>query len=412
MICRAEPGGLLLFEASTDRTACLSDRELEIFKCWVETEQRHAFVDRLFDDGVLTPLDDAQRADILEQINRIPAAEAPSRSFAAPESIHIDLTTKCNLYCPQCYKNRGENCELPREVLFDILRQARKMRVFQIAFGGGEPLLYPYLLEAVRLISAAQMACSITTNGAILYEETLKELREAGLHHMQVSLNGSSAEIHAKSREAFDEAVRALRFLHASGLSFGINWVARKDNVHDFGNVVRLAKELGTENLNILRYKPSCTEEYRAVALSANETAGLAAKIRQVRGLHIKIDSAYSSLLCLIYGDKINSAFSGCGAGRRFFAVGADGSLKGCSHTRHSEFNNSLRDFWQHSALLDRFRQAEERVGGQCGDCRYTGACRGCRAICEHTHEDFYAGEEDCPAFLRREPHVSALERL
>lgn len=401
MICRAERGGLLLFEASTGQTGFLSGKELNILGGWLKDGREDAFIRRLHDLGLLTSLCREQKQNMLEQI-KIKEVSVPLRAMSAPESIHIDLTTRCPYRCPQCYKGGQPDHDLPFFSLESLIRQAREMRVFQIAFGGGEPLLYPRLDEAVRLASQAGMACTITTSGGPLSGSLLERLKGAGLRHMQISLNGSREEIHQRSRDGFWEALAALELLGGGGLSYGVNWVARRDNLEDFGNMVKLAVTLKASNLNILRYKPSSAEEYASQALSPNEHRLLADEIRRVRSITVKLDSAYSPLLCLLYGKSIPEGFSGCGAGRRFFAVSADGRFHGCSHCEDGEPGGDIHKFWRQSPLLARLRQTEETLEGSCGACVYREACRGCRAICISQYGEFNAGERDCPAFKRR----------
>ena len=411
MIYRRERDGLLLFEASTGQTAFLSGEELRVLENWLETGRDSAFVRRLHDLRALRPLRPEQKRDMLEQI-RSEHTSSPFHCMTVPESIHIDLTTRCPYHCPQCYKGEQDGQDLPFTTLDNLIRQAQEMRVFQIAFGGGEPLLYPGLEEAVRQVSQAEMACTITTSGGTLSAGLLERLTAAGLRHMQVSLNGSREEIHRRSRDGFREAIAALKLLRGSGLSYGVNWVARKDNLADFEDMAELVKTLGAGNLNILRYKPSPAEEYAAQALSRDEHQLLADKIRRVRGLTVKLDSAYSFLLCGLYGEEIPEGFSGCGAGRRFFAVSADGRFHGCSHCEESEPGGDIRRFWRQSPLLERFRRTEETVEGDCAVCSYRDACRGCRAICMRQYGNFHAGEQNCPAFERRVNDVCDMERL
>ncbi len=401
MICRAERGGLLLFEASTGQTGFLSGKELNILRDWLKNGGENAFIRRLHDLGLLTPLSQEQKRDMLEQI-KIKEVSAPLRATSAPESIHIDLTTRCPYRCHQCYKGEQSGQELPFSSLESLIRQARETRVFQIALGGGEPLMYPHLDEAVRLVSQAGMACTITTSGWHLSGNLLNRLKGAGLRHMQISLNGSRQGIHQRSRDGFEDALAALELLKRFGLSYGVNWVARRDNLDDFEDMAKLVKTLKAGNLNILRYKPSPAEEYASQALSPSEHRLLADRIRRVRGIAVKLDSAYSPLLFLLYGGSIPEGFSGCGAGRRFFSVSVDGRFHGCSHCKDSERGGDIHGFWNNSPMLGRFRRTEETLEGICGACVYREACRGCRAICISQYGNFNAGERDCPAFQRR----------
>jgi hypothetical protein len=57
----------------------------------------------------------------------------------------------------------------------------------------GEPLLYPDLVEAIRLARCHGLEAWITTNGSLLTPRLLMDLREAGLSHLTISLQTPDA---------------------------------------------------------------------------------------------------------------------------------------------------------------------------------------------------------------------------
>jgi pyrroloquinoline quinone biosynthesis protein E len=99
-------------------------------------------------------------------------------------------------------------------------------------------------------------------------------------------LNGSTKKIHSHSRDGFDEGIEALRLLQNSSFSYGINWVARMDNIDDFPKMAELANNYNVNNLNILRYKPSPTEDYNACALTSEDL--LENFIRKIKSVRIQ----------------------------------------------------------------------------------------------------------------------------
>ncbi|MCL2670671.1 MAG: radical SAM protein [Clostridiales bacterium] len=387
---RAEENALLLWNGALARTAYISGEELHALRAWADGED-NGFSERLKGLGIIS---DAAKATIREAIAKAAKQKAPANSFCAPESIHIELTSRCPLNCPQCYKEQAKT-DLAFAVLLDAIRQADEMHVFQIALGGGEPLVYPHLLAAVAEISGRGMGVSITTSGVGLTRAFLSELRNAGLHHMQFSLNGSSEEIHSRSRDGYAHTINALRLAGEAGISFGINWVARMDNIDDFPALTEKAKGLHANNINILRYKPSAKECYAAICLSADKQLFLEDAVKSTVGISIKVDSAFTNLLCHVNGRT--SFFSGCGAGRRFLAMDADGYYRPCSHIPLKERANSLKELWYTSANLAAFRFAGDKIKEPCASCGFLNGCLGCRAVMLGRTGDFYAGDISCP---------------
>jgi len=394
----------MVFNADDGITAAVSGKELYSLKKYLETEAQNEFINRLIDLKLMPEeISECERQELLKEIEKTENISAPVRSFAVPESIHIDITTFCPLKCPQCYKDLSQDIEMPLGKFFDIIERAKALKVFQIALGGGEPLTVKDLPVFVKKVTSCKMSCTITTSGYGLTAELLDDLKESGVNHIQVSLNGSTREINSYSRDGFSEAVSALNILSKSSVQFGINWVARRDNVKDFENIVTYAKELKADNINILRYKPSVREDYGKNVLTGDDFNLLVAAIRKVRGIKIKIDSAFSNILCQIYANRINPVNCGCGAGRRFMMIDPVGRLKPCSHLSMVSQEQDILQYWLNSPDIAKLRQIEESIYGDCKNCSYLKACRGCRAICERLHNDINSGEINCPVFNNKE---------
>ncbi len=389
MILQYSDDKLVTFEKTTGMTGIFTGNELQLIKNYAKCGEQTPFIDRLYDLGIFCG--NASR----ELHGQLDIPQKP-----APYALHIDTTTFCPLHCPQCYKGDTGDTFLAWDRYQALIAEAEQLHIFQIALGGGEPLCHPRIVDMVQAVAGTEMAISITTSGSGLTGERLTDLTHAGLNHIQISLNGSTEAVHSYSRDGFDEAIAALELLSGKGISFGVNWVARRDNLDDFPAVVSYVKSLGADNINVLRYKPSPVESYEKAALNREEFYRLAAMIKQVRGLTVKTDSAYSNLLVYLNHGRVSANSCGCGAGRTFAAVTAEGQFKPCSHLQLTHTAGSLGDYLE-SRELREFLTA--RVQTQdCGVCSYQNVCGGCRAICHNVTGDLFAGETDCPAFKAR----------
>ncbi|MDQ7783576.1 MAG: radical SAM/SPASM domain-containing protein [Desulfomonilaceae bacterium] len=112
--------------------------------------------------------------------------------------IHIELTNKCNFSCVFCpdskmTRPRGSMAEdLARSVLDQIsaLDLAEKV-TFHVM---GEPLLYPRLFEILEHARRVNLPVGLTTNGALLTQETIRKLAEQDLHQIDISLQTPDPE--------------------------------------------------------------------------------------------------------------------------------------------------------------------------------------------------------------------------
>ncbi|MFH1597348.1 MAG: radical SAM protein [Pseudomonadota bacterium] len=91
----------------------------------------------------------------------------------------LEPTFKCNLQCEGCYREKGEHRPLT-DVIQELETVKRLRQTDGISIAGGEPLLYPQLLELVRYVNSQGWKPIIITNGTLLSPEVIKDLKKAG----------------------------------------------------------------------------------------------------------------------------------------------------------------------------------------------------------------------------------------
>jgi len=398
MLFRATSETILFFDKNSGDTGIISGADYSNLLNWIGGGQLNPTIIYLTSKYKLNETDKDNIVLALQNIH-----EPIPKAFAVPESLHIELTSRCKLNCKQCYKDRSIEKDIEYARLEILIEEAASIGVFQIAFGGGEPLLYPHLLKAIKKASGYGVGVSITTSGLGLNEQLLDCLLQAGLDHIQISLNGSSEEINSKTRDGFQSAMSALKLLPGKHKNFGINTVLSKTNIADIENIINYALRLKARNINLLRYKPAMKNGMERIELDNSDydlIFGLFKKYNN-KNFSIKVDSAFGNLIAHIYKDNLDSNYTGCTAGRRFMAVDSDGSFKVCSHLKQTESLKSILDFWQNGKLVKQIRETESQINEPCQSCNYINNCRGCRAICENKYGNFYDGEKDCFVFRR-----------
>ena len=93
----------------------------------------------------------------------------------------MEVTDECDLSCPGCYRQTLEGHRPLEEIKKDILTLRKLTNCDRIAVAGGEPLIYPDIVEVVDFISSNGIKSAILTNGEKLTRETAVELKKAGL---------------------------------------------------------------------------------------------------------------------------------------------------------------------------------------------------------------------------------------
>jgi radical SAM protein with 4Fe4S-binding SPASM domain len=295
-----------------------------------------------------------------------------------------------------------------------VVLEAEQARVFQIALGGGEPLLHPRLVDMVRLAREHSVVPNLTTNGNLLTREMAHELKEAGLGQTQVSLNGADEAVNAQTRPNFAATMQAIENCQAAGLRWGLNFLVTRSNLTTLEAVIELGRRLGAASVNILRPKPPTTAGdwlarespdgagYRAIQKVLHKVTS--SKLRSETSspkphTRLTLDASLSFLLTDQPPDRLyRNGVWGCCAARKFVTVTQDGAVLPCSHVRRSDIGEGdfMRAWWQ-SEVFAWFREQEELMRGPCRACSYLELCKGCRAVVMAFGGDFAQSDPHCP---------------
>ncbi len=182
--------------------------------------------------------------------------------------VYIEPTNRCNLNCVTCIRNSWDEPlgEMNSAVFSRIVEG---LKVFtpppSVFFGGlGEPLAHSNIVDMVSRVKALGASAELITNGTLLTKSLSKELIDAGLDMLWVSLDGATPESYTDVRlgAALPEVLANLQeFRHARWAKhhptvldllvqpqLGIVFVAMKRNIADLPAVFGLANRLGSRH--------------------------------------------------------------------------------------------------------------------------------------------------------------------
>lgn len=181
-----------------------------------------------------------------------------SKIIRGPYQLSIDITNKCNLRCLHCYNSSGSNCviddEMSDEEFLALIDDVASLKPLSICLCGGEPLLRKsLLLKAIRRLSDAGVNTAMVSNGMLLDAETAKQLKDAGLRQIQISLDGMKAS-HDRLRNmdgSFEKAVQAIKNVTELKLITGVAFVPTRWNIDEIEDVYELARQHGVTEVRI-----------------------------------------------------------------------------------------------------------------------------------------------------------------
>jgi len=119
-----------------------------------------------------------------------------SDSFQRPINyLRISVTDRCNLRCTYCMPAEGVGLMphsdiLSYEEIYSVVEAATDLGIKKVRITGGEPLVRAGLPQLIRMLAGIEAIddISLTTNG-ILLERYARELKQAGLRRVNISLD-------------------------------------------------------------------------------------------------------------------------------------------------------------------------------------------------------------------------------
>lgn len=142
------------------------------------------------------------------------------------ERLSIELTNRCSKQCHFCYNDShpaGNTTWTPDEIINFVLDCA-KSGTQAVSFGGGEPLEYPGLFEALQR-SQGVLFRSITSNGLQLWGDTLERLVAVRPDKVHLSIHFPE-----QSREVM-RSIHQVKQLESHGIRSGVNLLVSASNM-------------------------------------------------------------------------------------------------------------------------------------------------------------------------------------
>ena len=125
---------------------------------------------------------------------------------------HIIPMRRCNLSCTYCNEYDDVSKPVDVNVMLDRIDHLAKLGTTLIMISGGEPLLHPDLDLLINRIHHHGIIAGMITNGYNLTAARIERLNQAGLDHLQISIdNVMPDEVSKKSLKVLDKKLQLLR---------------------------------------------------------------------------------------------------------------------------------------------------------------------------------------------------------
>lgn len=168
------------------------------------------------------------------------------------------ITNDCNLKCKHCYNAhlRKHNPVLTLEGAKSTIYEMKKNHVSNIQFTGGEPLLYPHLIDIMNTCSSLGISTWVNTNGTLLDKVLSQSLISAGVDVFVISLDGPNGKLNdmIRGEGSFERTMEGLGNLlscKTNSTNVYINSVLSREGVIELASFLDFCDWVGLEGITI-----------------------------------------------------------------------------------------------------------------------------------------------------------------
>jgi radical SAM protein with 4Fe4S-binding SPASM domain len=306
------------------------------------------------------------------------------KELSAPYRMDIALTYRCNNKCIHCYAGGPRQTkELSTKEWLTVIDKLHDLGIPQLVFTGGEPTLRDDLPTLIAYTQEKELVSGLVTNGRKLKEAAyLKTLIDAGLDHVQITLESHDPKIHDKItgfKGSWQETVQGLKNAVASPIYTVSNTTLSQLNVKGIIDTIDYIHSLGLHHFacNSLIYSGKAPEIAKDFALEEASLEPTLTKIK-TRAQQLGMDFTWytPTEYCQLDPLKLELGIKSCSACRINMATEPDGTVIPCQ-SYFVPLGNILKDSWKsiwQNPLSQKIRK-REYTPEKCLECPTLNIC-------------------------------------
>ncbi len=197
----------------------------------------------------------------------------PKLNFLTRRGV-VWLGQTCNLKCYFCYFRKILDSENHPEKPFMPLNKAKEiMKILRYVYKntsvdiqGGEPTIYPEILELVKYCHDIGLKPTLITNAIVLDDLSLvKDYKKQGITDFLISVHalGDVYDNIVGVKGASKRQIKAIENLKKENIPFRYNLVLTKELVSQFKDILYFIKNTEPFVVNFIYYNPFATQEDR-----------------------------------------------------------------------------------------------------------------------------------------------------
>ena len=314
---------------------------------------------------------------------------------SAPYRMDLALTYRCNNDCAHCYNARERSFpELSTEQWFAILDQLWQIGIPHVVFTGGEPTLRQDLPELIAHAERNGQITGINTNGRRLSDpQYVQKLVDAGLDHVQITLESHIADIHdqmVQSKGAWQQTVRGLENVLKTRLFVMTNTTMLQENSAQIGGLLDFLGHLKvpTVGLNALIYSGHGSTVGSGLPEKALQPL-LALARQRTEDYEQRLIWYTPTQYCHFDPMQLELGVKGCTAALYNMCVEPNGDVLPCQSYYTSLGNLTSQPWlsiWEHPLAIS--LRERRNLPEKCSGCALVQECGGGCPLSNHAHQE------------------------
>ncbi|MDO9464132.1 MAG: radical SAM protein [bacterium] len=326
-------------------------------------------------------------------------------------SMEIEPSLRCNFHCPYCYipENSSLENELTVEEICDVILQAQDLGAKKIIILGGEPMIYPHIMEIIKFIRTHHLNVEMFTNGSNITADIAKQLFDYGVNVVlkMNTLNEHTQDILAGKKGSFKIIQEAFHNLkqarRPSGETFlAISTVICSQNIDE---LVDMWQKLRDQN--IIPYFEMITPQ---------------GNIRQNGWLNIEPQKLHDIFCKIAEIDRTHYGYfwepqppligNRCLRHQFSCLVTSQGYVTPCVGVTipvGSIRKQKLRDIIKDSEVIQDLRNYHDTMKAPCRECEKSNECYGCRGAAYQLTGDYLASDPMCWKNVDKQGEIARL---
>lgn len=250
-----------------------------------------------------------------------------------PWTAHLYVTDQCNLDCFYCNEYDNSKPHPDTAVLKRYMDKIRELGVVRLGFQGGEPLLHPDIAELVRHAkSLGFVGVSMSTNAFTLTRELLKDLEDAGLDSLQISVDRMTPI--RSTRKSLKTVRHKLAWFDDSPIRLNVSGVLFDETVDEIAQVIDACLDKDVAVAARVVHDDLVNERQLRADDAATRLMGMIDRQAELKKQGRKIHTSWNLIEYQRRSLRGEQSEWSCVGGYKYFFVSAQGKFWVCSQVR------------------------------------------------------------------------------